>query len=163
MDLWRRYEDQLPGGAGEGQRILPHPYAGSEGECIRFYLYGLQKPGAIILDQPGTVRPSYEKWEFQDGTSAGNVRIENIQGNNFSFTVTVECIETNNEPGAAEHVGETLLTTGLITPGSYIEYKKLDKPLPKGNYVCIATFSGYNDKQEFQGNVGMQIVIRVLN
>ena len=101
--------------------------------------------------------------EFQDGTSAGNVRIENIQGNNFSFTVTVECIETNNEPGAAEHVGETLLTTGLITPGSYIEYKKLDKPLPKGNYVCIATFSGYNDKQEFQGNVGMQIVIRVLN
>lgn len=64
MDLWRRYEDQLPGGAGEGQRILPHPYAGSEGECIRFYLYGLQKPGAIILDQPGTVRPSYEKWEY---------------------------------------------------------------------------------------------------
>ena len=41
LDLWRRYEDKLPGGAGEGQRILPHPYAGSERECFRFHFYGL--------------------------------------------------------------------------------------------------------------------------
>ena len=101
--------------------------------------------------------------DFEDGNAAGDVRIENIQGNNFSFTVTAECIETNDAPGAAEHVGETLFRTGLIAPGSYIEYKKLDKPLPKGNYVCVATFAAYDENKQYQGSVGMQIVIRVLN
>lgn len=108
--------------------------------------------------------------EYENGLAEGNIRIENIPGNRYSFTVQVTCIGASADEGAMEHVGETVLQTGLIEPGSYVENKKLDVNLPKGQYTCVATFeayqlvtdpeSGSEDYQEV-GASGTQILITV--
>ncbi len=92
--------------------------------------------------------------EFEDGKSAGNLRIENIPGNNYAFTVTIVRADT----------GEQILKTGLIDPGYYVQDIKLDKELPKGEYPCVATFTGY-DPQTLQeiGETGSQLVITIKN
>lgn len=108
--------------------------------------------------------------EFKNGRSAGNIRIENIQGNKYSMAVTVTCIGASEDEGAAGHVGETVMTTGLIDPGSYVLEKKLDVDLPKGKYTCVATFDAYKtvtdektgeEDYEQVGSVGTQILITV--
>lgn len=108
--------------------------------------------------------------EFKNGRSAGNIRIENIQGNRYSMAVTVTCIGASEDEGAAGHVGETVMTTGLIDPGSYVLEKKLDVDLPKGKYTCVATFDAYKtvtdektgeEDYELVGSAGTQILITV--
>ena len=100
---------------------------------------------------------------YEDGNAAGDIRIENVINNHYSFTVSVDVIDASENPGAQEYVGKTILTTGLITPGSYVENKKLDEPIPKGQYLCIATFSAYDSEEKYAGAVGTQIVINVEN
>lgn len=36
---------------------------------------------------------------FADGKAKGDVRIENIQGNQYGFTVTITVIGTDDSPG----------------------------------------------------------------
>lgn len=99
---------------------------------------------------------------FADGRGEGDVRIENIEGNQYAFAVEVEVIGTNEEEEAKKYVGKTILTTGIIDPGMYLEKKKLDEELPKGTYVCIASFRAYDvETLEEIGVAGMQIVITV--
>ena len=100
--------------------------------------------------------------EFADGESEGNIRIENIQGNQYAFVVTIQCIGASEDPGAQDYVGATVMTTGLINPGSYVEDKKLDIDLPMGKYTCVATFTAYDSEQNEAGSVGTQILITVL-
>lgn len=109
---------------------------------------------------------------FTDGRSPGNIRIENIKGNKYSFAVTVTCIGASEDAGAVEYVNEVVMKTGLIDPGSYVEEKKLDVNLPKGKYTCVATFTAYKTdvdaktgKEEYAevGSAGTQILITVEN
>lgn len=89
---------------------------------------------------------------FADGKSAGNLRIENIPGNNYSFTVTI--VRSDN--------GETILVTGLIDPGYFVENMKLDTVLPKGEYLCVANFKAYDPESLSEiGETGTQILITV--
>lgn len=91
---------------------------------------------------------------FADGTSAGDLRIENIPGNNYAFTVTIVRSDT----------GDVLLTTGLIDPGYYVEYLSLDQDLPAGEYLCVANFKAYNpETMEEIGEVGTEILITIEN
>ena len=108
--------------------------------------------------------------EYASGTAPGDIRIENIKGNKYSFTVTVTCIGASSDAGAGEHVGEVVLKTGLIDPGSYVREKKLDVALPKGQYTCVATFDAYKnvpdettgeDDYRQVGSAGTQILITV--
>lgn len=99
---------------------------------------------------------------FADGSAEGNVRIENIEGNNYAFAVKIEVIGTNEEEEAKKYIGKTILTTGVIDPGMYLEKKKLDEKLPKGTYVCVASFTAYDVESLTEiGVAGMQIVITV--
>lgn len=89
---------------------------------------------------------------FPDGQSAGNLRIENIPGNNYAFTVTIT--RTSN--------GETILQTGLIDPGYYVEEMKLDTVLPAGKYLCVATFTAYDTETLAEvGTAGTEMLITV--
>lgn len=89
---------------------------------------------------------------FPDGSSPGNLRIENIPGNSCSFTVTIVRGDT----------GETILTTGLIDPGYYVENIALDVPLPAGAYPCLALFTGYStETMQELGQAGASILITV--
>lgn len=89
---------------------------------------------------------------FPDGKSEGNVQIQNIQGNHYSVKVTIVRSDNN----------KTILTTNLIDPGYYVQTLKLDKPLPKGKYLCVANFDAYDPKTlDYVGGTGMQVLITV--
>lgn len=91
---------------------------------------------------------------FHDGKSEGNVQIQNIQGNHYSVKVTIVRSDNN----------KTILTTNLIDPGYYVKNMKLDKPLPKGKYLCVANFDAYDPKTlDYVGGTGMQVLITVQN
>ena len=107
---------------------------------------------------------------FKNGKEKGNVHIENIPGNRYAFTVTIQVVDVDKEkfPDAAPYVGQTVLKTGLLEPGSYVSDKQLDVDLPKGYYDCIATFTAYTSEKDAgdqpQTEVGataMQIVVTV--
>lgn len=109
---------------------------------------------------------------FKNGKAKGNVNIENVPANRYSFTVSVQVTSVDAEkyPEAAKYVGQTILTTGMMDPGSYLTEKKLDVDLPQGEYVCVATFTAYktqddegNDVQEEFGATAVQIVLNVLS
>ncbi len=91
---------------------------------------------------------------FPDGSSPGNICIENIPGNNYAFTVTIVRSDT----------GDTLLTTGLIDPGYYVEYLPLDQDLPAGKYICVADFKAYDPETlEEIGSVGTELLVTIEN
>lgn len=110
---------------------------------------------------------------FKNGKSEGNVQIENIPGNRYSFTVeiVVESVDQEKYPQAAAYVGQKIMSIGLMDPGSYLLNKKLDVDLPAGEYVCLAQFTAYKpdevnapDLTEMPEPVGVtnaQIVITV--
>lgn len=89
---------------------------------------------------------------FPDGSSEGNLRLENVPNNHYAFTV--EIVREDN--------GEQIYKSGLIDPGYYVETAKLDTDLPKGEYPCVATFTAYDPQtKKKMGTVGAQIVITV--
>lgn len=90
--------------------------------------------------------------KFADGRSAGNIRVENRLGNAYAIKVDVIRLDNN----------QNIMSTGLIDPGYFVEYRELDKPLPKGNYVCIANFTMYNmETFEIIGQASTQIVVMI--
>lgn len=89
---------------------------------------------------------------FPDGKSPGNLRIQNIEGNRYSITVTLVRSDTE----------EAILTTKLIDPGYYVENIKLDTDLPAGNYLCVANVAAYDpDTLAYIGETGMQVLLTV--
>ena len=108
---------------------------------------------------------------FEDGKTPGNIRIENIPGNHYSFTVTLTVTDASENEGAKDYIGQTVMTTGLIAPNSYVSEKALDVNLPRGQYVCTATFKAYKAEEKENGEneiteageTGIQIILTVLN
>lgn len=108
---------------------------------------------------------------FADGKSLGNIRIENIPGNNYSFIVTLTVTDTSENEGASDYIGQTVMTTGLIAPNSYVAEKALDVNLPRGQYVCTASFKAYSVTEKENGEIetkeagetGVQIILTVLD
>lgn len=91
---------------------------------------------------------------FPAGKSEGNLRIENIPGNNYAVTVTV--IRDDN--------GQTVYTSGLIEPGYFVENVTLDAVLAKGEYPALAKFTAFDPgTKEEMGSAGVRINILVQN
>lgn len=70
---------------------------------------------------------------FADGTSPGNLMIENAEINNNRFTCAI--YRKDN--------GEKIYQSGYLDPGQYIENAPLDADLEKGTYPCTAYFETY--------------------
>lgn len=91
---------------------------------------------------------------FPDGSSEGNLRIENIPGNNYAVTVTV----------TRDDNGQTVYTSGLIDPGYFVENVILDVPLKKGEYPALAKFTAYDPETKKEvGSAGVRVNILVQN
>lgn len=108
--------------------------------------------------------------KFKNGKAKGDVNIENIPGNQYAFTVTivVRDVDETKYPEAAKYIGQTVLTTGLMEPNSYLMERKLDVDLPQGDYVCMAVFDAYEKESENMstprkqiGTTNMEIVLSV--
>ncbi len=91
---------------------------------------------------------------FLNGTSAGNLMIEN-PGNNAKL-IKVRILADGSD--------EEIYASNFIKPGSYIENAKLSKVLKKGTYPATAYFSAYQeDTGAYIGQTGAQITITVQN
>lgn len=91
---------------------------------------------------------------FLDGTSEGNLLIENPGNNAKLLRIRILIDETEEE----------IYSTNFLKPGSYIESAKLDKVLEKGTYPATVYFSAYDEENgEYIGQTGAQIVITVQN
>lgn len=91
---------------------------------------------------------------FLNGTSEGNLLIENPGNNAKPLQVRILIDDTEEEVYASKY----------IKPGSYIEKVKLDKVLEKGTYPATAYFSAYDENTtEYIGQTGAQITISVQN
>ena len=91
---------------------------------------------------------------FLNGTSEGNLLIENPGNNAKLLQVRILIDDTEEEVYASKY----------IKPGSYIEKVQLDKVLEKGTYPATAYFSAYDENTtEYIGQTGAQITITVQN
>ncbi len=91
---------------------------------------------------------------FLNGTSEGNLLIENPGNNAKLIKVNIQIDDT----------GEEIYASKFLKPGTYIENVKLDKVLEKGTYDATAFFSAYEEETgEYIGQTGAQIAITVQN
>ena len=91
---------------------------------------------------------------FLNGTTEGNLLIENPGNNAKLLQVSIQMKDTEEEIYASKY----------LKPGTYIENAKLQKVLEKGTYEAIAYFSAYDEEtHEYIGRTGAQISITVQN
>ncbi|MEG0893206.1 MAG: hypothetical protein RR998_03265 [Oscillospiraceae bacterium] len=74
------------------------------------------------------------RFKLPDGE--GDLRIEIAANCNYAYTLTYSLAET----------GQTILKTGLISPGEYLVKKRLDTELKSGEYATVALFTAYDLK-----------------
>lgn len=91
--------------------------------------------------------------QLQNGNSEGEFMIENSPANHYNMQVDVALADT----------GEVVYKSGILEPNFHIQYAKLDTPLPRGTYNCIATFHALdpkkNDAEVGQAAAAMTIVV----
>ena len=90
--------------------------------------------------------------EFADGTSEGEVRIENVPSNRYLMQVEV----------VRDDTGETLYRTGMIEPNHHIQRARLDVDLDAGSYACTAVFYAFEpDTEELVGQAAARMTVVV--
>lgn len=90
---------------------------------------------------------------FENGSSAGNLRIENSPENNYLMVVKLVMED-----------GTLIYESGAITPAHYIEYATLDRKLDKGEYSVMAHFEAYDmETKEYIGKSACEIILHIMN
>ena len=91
--------------------------------------------------------------EFADGTSEGELRIENVPNNPYLMKVEITCDDT----------GEAVYTSGMIEPNHHIQKARLDVDLDAGDYPCTAVFYAYGkDDEQLVGQAAAKMTVSVL-
>lgn len=90
---------------------------------------------------------------FENGSTEGEARIENIASNTQDQKVIITLDDTN----------ETVYESDAIAPDSYIQTIRLNRDLAPGTYSATATFTGYDkETHEKKGAAAAQIKLVVL-
>jgi hypothetical protein len=90
---------------------------------------------------------------FQDGTSEGNLEIENVPNNLYSMIVTITLDDT----------GEQVYDSGLIEPNYHIQKDVLAVDLDAGEYPAVATFTAYDTETQAEvGSTACELTLYVL-
>ncbi|WP_101721356.1 hypothetical protein [Eggerthella timonensis] len=93
-----------------------------------------------------------EVLSFPDGTSEGDVRIENVPNNNYLMDVTVKLDET----------GEEVYESGILEPNHHITKGTLKVDLDKGTYPATAVFTALDPETEaVVGEAAAEVTIMV--
>lgn len=91
--------------------------------------------------------------EFADGTSPGDLRIENVPGNPYLMKVDIQ----------RQDNGERIYETDIIEQNHHIQSDVLDADLDPGTYECIARFHALDpDTEEEVGQAAAAMTIKVL-
>lgn len=91
--------------------------------------------------------------EFENGSSEGQLRIENSAGNHYRMVVEMYLNET----------GEMIYQSGGIKPGYFLEKDRLDVVLEKGDYPVTVHFKAYDDNDNYVGEANAETVVKILN
>lgn len=93
--------------------------------------------------------------QLQNGSSEGDFSIENSPANRYNMQVEIAVADT----------GEVVYTSGVLEPNYHIQTAKLDTPLSKGTYNCIATFHALDPEKDDAevGQAAASMTIVVLN
>lgn len=93
-----------------------------------------------------------EVLSFPDGTSEGDVRIENVPNNRYLMDVTVTLDET----------GEEVYESGILEPNHHITKGTLKVDLDKGTYPAKAVFTALDPETEaVVGQAAAEVTIMV--
>ncbi len=91
---------------------------------------------------------------FEDGTSEGEMKIENVPGNPYLMQVEISRNDT----------GDVIYESGILEPNYHIQFDALDVDLDAGEYPCTATFHALDpDTEEEVGVAAAVMNVRVLN
>lgn len=89
---------------------------------------------------------------FPDGTSEGDVRIENVPNNRYLMDVTVTLDET----------GEEVYESGILEPNHHITKGTLKVDLDKGIYPATALFTALDpETEEVVGQAAAEVTVMV--
>lgn len=92
--------------------------------------------------------------QFPSGNSEGDLRIENVPGNQYLMSVVITRDDT----------GQQIYQTDYIEPNHHIQTDTLDVDLPAGDYECTATFFAYDaETEEPVGQAAAKMTIEVLS
>ncbi|WP_165060922.1 hypothetical protein [Adlercreutzia sp. ZJ154] len=91
--------------------------------------------------------------QFEDGTSKGDLKIENPATNHYLMKVDISRDDT----------GEVIYSTDMIEPGYMIYSDALSKDLDAGTYQCSATFTAYDEQEIEVGKASAKTTIVVKN
>lgn len=92
--------------------------------------------------------------EFENGTSEGEVKIENSPANRYNMQVEI----------ALQDTGEVIYTSDVLQPNYHIQFAQLDENLPAGEYPCLATFYAIDpDTGETIGQAAAAVTVGILN
>lgn len=90
--------------------------------------------------------------EFADGSSEGELRIENAPNNRYLMKVTVMRDDT----------GEAVYESGVIEPNHHIQRARLAVDLPAGTYPCTASFEALDPETEQpvgRAEAGVRVIV----
>lgn len=92
--------------------------------------------------------------EFQDGTSEGELRIENVPGNHYLMKVDI----------TRDDNGQTIYTSDYLEPDYHIQRDTLDVDLPAGTYPCTAVFTASDiETEDMVGQAAAKVTVNVLS
>ena len=81
---------------------------------------------------------------FGENGKRGNINVQNIPGNRYSFIITLTLDST----------GETLYKSNLINPGYYVQYIGLNKTFTSGSYPATLKFEVYDISGDTDDKIG---------
>lgn len=87
---------------------------------------------------------------FADGSTEGDLRIENPPGNRFDVRVTIALDD-----------GRVVYATDAVEPGWCIERDRLDVELSAGTYSATATFTAYDEHDAEMGSAAARMTLVV--
>lgn len=91
---------------------------------------------------------------FPDGTSEGELRIENSPSNHYLMQVDISRDDT----------GQVIYSSDPIEPNYHIQNGRLNTDLPAGEYECTATFYALDmDSREVVGQAAANVLVVVQN
>ena len=96
---------------------------------------------------------------FENGTSKGNLQIENDLSNTRPQMIEIYLKDSNGDIDKSRLV----YRSGKIPVGGKIQAVALDESLPKGDYQAWAGFHAISDDDEIIGTAGADITLHILN
>lgn len=90
---------------------------------------------------------------FANGRAEGKLMLENPANNAKLLTAEI----------VLDATGETIYRSKAISPGTYLEKIRLEKPLPRGEYPATVYLKAYHlETQKLIGQTGAAVTISVL-